>query len=53
MDHNGAFLNFTGRFTPVFYKLERCLSCYFRHDSTSTPYITVGNIHKTKYKQRN
>lgn len=53
MDHNGAFLNITGRFTPVFYKLERFLSCYFRLDLTSTPHITASDIPEIKYKQRN
>jgi len=51
VDHNGAFLNFTVQFPPIFYKLERCLSCYFRLDLTSTPHITAGDIPKTKYKQ--
>ncbi len=53
MDHNGAFLNFTVQFTPIFYKLERCLSCYFRLDLTSIPHITAGDTPKIKYKEHN
>ena len=53
MDHNGAFLNITGRFTPVFYKLERFLSCYFHLDLTSTPHITAGDTPKIKYEEHN
>ena len=53
MNHNGAFLNFTVQFPHIFYKLERCLSCYFRLDLTSTPHITAGDIPKIKYKKRN